>query len=99
MGSRQKAEGNLLRSAFCLLFFGWRTVTAKLRLAGHLKDLASGRDEVEVEAGRSVRDVLTELGIPVEVAALVVVNEEQQTKDYILKDGDQVRVLAVIGGG
>jgi len=64
-----------------------------------LKTYIGGRDEEEVEAGRSVRDVLTDLGIPVEVVALVMVNEEQQTKDYILKDGDQVRVLAVIGGG
>ena len=39
------------------------------------------------------------LGIPPEVVALVVVNEEHQTKDYILQDQDIVRVLAVIGGG
>jgi sulfur carrier protein ThiS len=46
-----------------------------------------------------VRQALVELGIPPEVVALVVVNEEQQAKDYVLQDGDVVRVLAVIGGG
>jgi molybdopterin converting factor small subunit len=34
-----------------------------------------------------------------EVVALVVVNEEQRSKDYVIQEGDVIRVLAVIGGG
>jgi sulfur carrier protein ThiS len=30
---------------------------------------------------------------------MVSVNEEMQMKDYIIKEGDIIRVLAVIGGG
>jgi molybdopterin converting factor small subunit len=33
------------------------------------------------------------------VVALVVVNEVQQSKDYVIQEGDVIRVLAVIGGG
>jgi sulfur carrier protein ThiS len=48
----------------------------------------------------SIRDTLKAAGIPPELVALVVVNEVHQTdKEIILKDGDDVRVMAVIGGG
>jgi sulfur carrier protein ThiS len=54
---------------------------------------------VTVEAGRTVHEAIAALGIPPEIVALVMVNEEQQPKDYVLQDGDAVRLLAVIGGG
>jgi len=74
-------------------------MTATLRLVGPLKEYANGRSELVVPSGLSVRQTLVGLGIPPEVVALVVVNEEQQNKDYILQEQDVVRVLAVIGGG
>jgi len=46
-----------------------------------------------------VRATLAALGIVPEVVALVVVNEQQQSKDYVIQEGDVIRVLAVIGGG
>lgn len=46
-----------------------------------------------------MRETLSALNIPPEVIALVVVNEQQQSKDYVIQEGDVVRVLAVIGGG
>jgi sulfur carrier protein ThiS len=61
--------------------------------------LVGGQAEVQVETGRTVRETLAALGIVPEVVALVVVNEEQQTKDYVIQEGDIIRVLAVIGGG
>lgn len=72
---------------------------AKFMLIGSLKNYTDGRKEVTVEAGRSVRDSLAGLGIPPEIVALVLVNETHQTKDYLLRDGDEVKVMAVIGGG
>jgi sulfur carrier protein ThiS len=61
--------------------------------------VVGGRAEVEVETGRTVRQTLESLGIVPEVVALVVVNEVQQSKDYVIQEGDVIRVLAVIGGG
>jgi len=72
---------------------------ATLRPSGSLRDLVGGQDEVQVEIGRTVRATLTSLGIVPEVIALVVVNEEQRSKDYVIQEGDIIRVLAVIGGG
>jgi len=72
---------------------------ATLRPSGALKSYIGGKSEIAVETGRTVRETLSALNIPPEVVALVMVNEAQKTKDYVLQEGDVVRVLAVIGGG
>jgi len=72
---------------------------ATLRPSGALTAYIGGKSEIAVEAGRTVRETLSALNIPPEVVALVMVNEAQKTKDYVLQEGDVVRVLAVIGGG
>jgi sulfur carrier protein ThiS len=64
-----------------------------------LKTYIGNLTETVVEPGRSIRRTLAEVGIPPELVALVVVNDIQQDKDYVLSDGDSVRVFAVIGGG
>jgi sulfur carrier protein ThiS len=74
-------------------------MTATLRLGASLKILLGGRDEFTVEPGRSVRDTLVSLEIKPELVAMVSVNEEQQSKDYVIHEGDVIRVIAVIGGG
>ncbi len=64
-----------------------------------LKSYTGDQKEVAVDAGRTVREALEAIGIKPDLVAGVFVNEEQQSKDYILQDGDVVKVLAVIGGG
>jgi len=51
------------------------------------------------EARRTVREAVAALGMPPEIVALVLVNDEQQSKDYFLQDGDVVKLAAVVGGG
>ena len=71
-----------------------------LRPVGHLKSYVAGKDTLSLPAGMSIRNTLQAAGIPPELVALVVVNEAHQTdKEVILKDGDDIRVMAVIGGG
>ena len=74
-------------------------MTAQITPLGMLKSYIGGQAEVTVDAGRTVREAIAALGIPPEIVALVVVNEMQQPKDYVLQDGDVVRLLAVMGGG
>jgi sulfur carrier protein ThiS len=64
-----------------------------------LKDYIGEQIETSVVAGQSVRQSLTLIGINPDLVAGVFVNGEQQNKDYILQDGDIVKLLAVIGGG
>jgi len=74
-------------------------MTALIRPVGVLKTYIGGKDEAAVEAGRPLRQTLSELGMPPEIVALVLVNDEQQDKDYVIQDGDVVKLIAVIGGG
>jgi sulfur carrier protein ThiS len=72
---------------------------ALLRPSGALRDVVGGQSEIRVESGRTVRETLAVLGIVPETVALVMVNDEQKTKDYVIQEQDNIRVLAVIGGG
>jgi sulfur carrier protein ThiS len=74
-------------------------VSATIRPLGMLKDYIGEQIETSVVAGQSVRQSLTLIGINPDLVAGVFVNGEQQNKDYILQDGDIVKLLAVIGGG
>lgn len=74
-------------------------MSATLRIGGSLRDVVGGKQEIQVESNQTVRITLAAVGIVPETVALVVVNEQQQSKDYIIQDGDIIRVLAVVGGG
>ncbi len=74
-------------------------MAAIIRPLGMLKSYLGELTETSVDTGVSVRDTLTALGINPDLVAGVFVNDEQKSKDYILQDGDVVRLLAVIGGG
>ncbi len=74
-------------------------MTATLRPLGMLKSYIGDLKETTVESGLSVREILVNLGIDPQLVAGVFVNNEQQTKDYVVQDGDVVKLLAVIGGG
>ena len=87
-------KGSSPTSSSCL-----RNMTVQIRPIGILKNYIGGQNQVTAEAGRTVRQAIAALGMPPEIVALVMVNEEQQPKDYVLQDGDTVRLLAVIGGG
>ncbi len=52
----------------------------------------------EIRAGAAARDAVKKLGIDPE-SVLVTVNGKLRTDDVILKDGDQVKLVAVVSGG
>lgn len=74
-------------------------MTAIIQTSSGLKSYLEGKDEFEVEAGRSVLDTLIGLNIKPELIALVIVAGEQKTKDYVIQENDLVKVMAIIGGG
>jgi sulfur carrier protein ThiS len=82
---------------FNLLLF--LNMTATLRPFGMLKSYIGGNPEIVVDSGQTIRQAMQALEMPPEVVALVLVNDEQQPKDYVLQDGDTVKLMAVIGGG
>ena len=74
-------------------------MTAILKPVGLLKSYIGGQAEVTVPAGPTVRQTLQDCGIPVQLVAIVIVNGDQQEKDYEIKEGDVIQAVAVVGGG
>jgi sulfur carrier protein ThiS len=74
-------------------------MSAKFRLSGSLKDVTGGKDEYAVESGLTIRATLVSLGIEPLTVALVIVNKMHESKDYVIRDGDEILVMAVVGGG
>lgn len=71
-----------------------------LRPIGQLKSMVNDQAELTVPAGITVREALALVNIPSEMVALVVINGAHQTnKDTLLKEGDVVKIMALIGGG
>lgn len=71
-----------------------------LRPIGHLKSMVDNQTELTVPDGITVREALALVKIPSEMVALVVINGVHHAdKDVLLRDGDVVKLMAVIGGG
>jgi sulfur carrier protein ThiS len=52
----------------------------------------------EVKPGITARDAIKKIGMEPE-AVLVIVNGKLVTDDVVLRDGDQVKLVAVVSGG
>ena len=74
-------------------------MTATLRLGASLKALINGQTDYVIDAGKTVKETLILVGIKPEVVALVTVNGIMETKEYVIRENDIVRLMAVIGGG
>ena len=74
-------------------------MSATVRPIGMLKSYLAGQSEVAVEPGRTIRDTLEALGIPSAVVAGALLNDVLQSKDYCIREGDVIKLIAVIGGG
>lgn len=66
---------------------------------GFLKTYVEGRERVTFEPGLSVAQMIEAAGIPPALVALATLEGERVSKDYRPKDGETVKVMAVIGGG
>jgi sulfur carrier protein ThiS len=88
-----------LRLPFLDSPFIFSIMTVIIRPYGILKSYTGGETDIAVAAGRTIRQTMLDLGMPPEVVALVLVNDEPQLKDYVLQDGDTVKLMAIIGGG
>jgi len=66
---------------------------------GQLKSFFNNQSKVTVEAGQTVREILVAAQVMPEIVAGVVVNGDLQSKDYLLQNEDDVKLIAVMSGG
>ncbi len=72
---------------------------AELTLVGLLKKHVAGQPCLTAEPGRTVMEVIEDLGLDPDLVAVVMVNGRQEFKSYRLQDGDRVKLVPLIGGG
>lgn len=67
---------------------------------GGLKEYADGQERVEMAAGPTVAVMLKDAGIePALVAAVLGDDDEMVSLDYRPRDGEVLKLIAVMGGG
>jgi len=59
----------------------------------------SGSCAVETEEGTTIKDVLEQLDVPVDLCKIIFVNGVHAGKDDVLKDGDRLGVFPPVAGG
>lgn len=66
---------------------------------GMLKQYTSGLSDIEIDSDQTIAEVFNDLNIPSHLVALVLVNKVVTKKDYRIKQGDFIEIMAVLGGG
>ena len=74
-------------------------MTVTIHLVGQLKSFFNNQSTISVDAGQTVREFLIAAHIMPDMVAGVVVNGDFQSKDYVLQDADDVKLIAVMSGG
>jgi len=67
--------------------------------AGVLKRYVGGEEQLLVEAGQSIQDVILALGMRPWLVSVVMVNGVRAEKGYVLQPGDRLKLLPLISGG
>jgi len=74
----------------------------RVKLVGFLKEYALQGKGMDLEDadGRTVAEVVADLGIPPASVSITLVNGRHvQGQDYVLQEGDELTLLPPIGGG
>ena len=75
-------------------------VKIQLKLYATLKKFAPGDgDELDIEPGSSVSDILKQIGIPATEAKLVFINGKRGAVDTVLEGGERLGIFPPVGGG
>ncbi len=76
------------------------TRTIRLKLYADLRCFApAGGEEVPIEPGTSVRELLQHLSLPREKAKLIFIDGKQADLSATLQGGERVGIFPPVGGG
>ena len=79
-------------------------MSATIRPVGILKSgrwTNAGREDapIAVQEGQSIEAACRGLGLPLDLIALFLVNGRPEPKEYVLRTGDEIKLVALVGGG
>jgi molybdopterin converting factor small subunit len=55
--------------------------------------------EKEISRPQSIKEIVSEMGIPDGMIMMVAVNDQQKDFDYVLQEGDDIKLIPPISGG
>ncbi|MFB6216321.1 MAG: MoaD/ThiS family protein [Candidatus Aenigmatarchaeota archaeon] len=73
-------------------------VSVKVKLIGNLRKYGDHVNEMEVERGTRVREIVEDFDIPKDENIMVMVNEEPKYMKYEVEEGDVIDVLRPVSG-
>ena len=62
-------------------------------------DIAGDTQIIDLKKDAIVKDVMVELGIPLDMPKVIMLNDKQGKLEDNLKDGDRITVFPPVGGG
>ena len=70
-------------------------------LVGMLRQYVDGQESVTLTgwAGRPVRSLIESLGLPSALVGAVLIQGTLVTKDYLLQEGEEIKLIPLVGGG
>ena len=74
----------------------------KVELQAYLEQYSPNGNDVfdyEVPDGSRVLDLVTKLGIPADLASVIIVSDQNTDPSYALKEGDRVILIPPLAGG
>lgn len=71
----------------------------KIKLFATLRKFGPEEQELELDEGATVEDVIERLQLPVNYPLLKIVNGEHRPARHTLKDGDELALFPPIAGG
>ncbi|RPI97703.1 MAG: thiamine biosynthesis protein ThiS [Spirochaetales bacterium] len=79
-------------------------ITVKVKLSGlmrkyYRRSASSKMEQVEIDDGSTVGDVIESFGIPREKVHMVVVNKTRKDLTAVISNGDEIWVLPLAHGG
>ena len=77
----------------------------EIRLLTQLKpyltnpEIAGDSQIIECKDDATIKDIMMELGIPLDIPKVIMLNQKQGKLEDNLKDGDRITVFPPVGGG
>lgn len=68
---------------------------------GMLRQYVGGQESMSLAgwAGRTVRALIESLGMPSPLVGAVLIHGNLVTKDHLLQEGEEVKLIPLVGGG
>ena len=62
-------------------------------------DAEGQKAEMELDEGTTIKEVLTRLGVPLDMVKLVFANGVHAEMDYVIQEGDRIGAFPPVAGG